>query len=88
MSPATPDAVSFLPFLPPAALVAAFVVLLVGTTFLKGLALWHAARNRQPFWFAGMLVVNTLGILELVYLVGFRKDKQVYMSQPSITKGS
>lgn len=39
----------------------------------KGLALWHASRNGQPWWFVAILLINTLGILEIVYLFGFAK---------------
>ncbi|MBI2409952.1 hypothetical protein HYV30_02830 [Candidatus Kaiserbacteria bacterium] len=39
---------------------------------IKGLALWHAARNTQKGWFIVMLVVNTIGILEIIYLIWFR----------------
>jgi hypothetical protein len=34
----------------------------------KGLALWRSALLRQKWWFIAFLVVNTLGILEIVYL--------------------
>ena len=34
----------------------------------KGLALWHAARKGQTGWFMIFLVVNTVGILEIIYL--------------------
>ncbi len=34
----------------------------------KGLALWHSARRGQYWWFIIMLFVNTLGILEIIYL--------------------
>jgi methionyl-tRNA synthetase len=50
------------------------VVLVVWTLVIKGFALWYAARNHQKAWFVLLLVVNTLGILELVYLIWFRKD--------------
>ena len=49
-----------------------FVVAAIWTIILKGFALWYAARNRQKAWFVILLVVNTLGILELIYLVWFR----------------
>jgi hypothetical protein len=39
----------------------------------KGLALWHAARRREPVWFVILLIVNTLSLLELVYLFGIAK---------------
>lgn len=41
----------------------------------KGLALWHSARKKQPGWFTVMLLVNTLGILEIVYLFFVAKIK-------------
>ena len=34
----------------------------------KGMALWKAAGLRQKSWFVAMLVINTLGILEIIYL--------------------
>jgi hypothetical protein len=46
----------------------------VWTIILKGFALWHAARNGQKWWFIALLIVNTLGILEIVYIVWFRPD--------------
>ncbi len=61
--------VSFLtlPFAFP--LLMAFVV---WTVAIKGYALWHAARGSQNGWFIFLLVVNLLGIPEIVYLVWFR----------------
>ncbi|MEN9740737.1 MAG: hypothetical protein RLZ72_1003 [Actinomycetota bacterium] len=49
------------------------VALLVLT--LKGFALWRAARAKSLGWFIVLLVVNTLGILELLYLFVFGKKK-------------
>lgn len=34
-----------------------------------GLALWHAARRGEKWWFLIFLLVHTLGILEIIYLV-------------------
>lgn len=57
---------AWLPFL---AVLAPFIlVLILWTIFWKGLALWHSAQRGQPWWFVIMLVVNTLGILEIIYL--------------------
>lgn len=41
----------------------------------KGLALWRAGRNYQKAWFVVMLIVNTAGILEILYLFVFSKMK-------------
>lgn len=39
----------------------------------KGLALWHAARDGHTRWFILLLVVNTLGVLEILYLYRVRR---------------
>jgi NADH:ubiquinone oxidoreductase subunit 6 (subunit J) len=42
---------------------------------LKGYALWHAAKRNETWWFVALLIVNTLGILELVYIFFFLKKR-------------
>ena len=39
------------------------------------MALWRAAKFGQRNWFIAILVVNAVGILEIVYLFGFAKTK-------------
>jgi Mg2+ and Co2+ transporter CorA len=51
------------------------LVVLVAVTSLKGMALWRAGRNNQKGWFVVLLVVNTLGLLEILYLIFSRKKK-------------
>lgn len=36
--------------------------------FWKGLALWKAARKKQVAWFVILLIVNSLGLLEIAYI--------------------
>ncbi len=43
------------------------VGLVLWILFWKGLALWKAASLRQRYWFVAILVLNTLGILEIIY---------------------
>ena len=50
-----------------------FIVVLVWSLFWKGLALWHSGRRGQPYWFLILLVVNTVGILEIIYLFAVLK---------------
>lgn len=46
-----------------------FVLLAVVWSLLwKGLALWRAAKRGEKVWFVVFLLVNTLGILEIIYL--------------------
>jgi len=48
------------------------VTAVIWTVILKGFALWHAARGGQKEWFIALLIINTFGILEIVYLIWFR----------------
>ncbi|MEG3069987.1 MAG: DUF5652 family protein [Candidatus Syntrophopropionicum ammoniitolerans] len=41
----------------------------------KGIALWYTARNSQLVWYIALLIVNTLGILEIIYLLFFRRKR-------------
>jgi hypothetical protein len=49
--------------------------LIVWSLFWKGLALWHAGRRGSAWWFVIMLVINTVGILEIIYLFAVLKLK-------------
>jgi hypothetical protein len=48
---------------------------LVWSVAWKGLALWKSARTDSKVWFIVFLIVNTLGILEILYLYVFSKKK-------------
>jgi len=44
----------------------------------KGVALWKAARRGEKVWFVVLLLVNTLAILEILYIFFFsKKEKEV-----------
>ena len=49
------------------------VPILIWSIIWKGLALWKAARLESKIWFVVLLVVNTAGILEILYLYIFSK---------------
>lgn len=42
----------------------------------KGVALWKAARADDKVWYVVILVVNTLGILPLLYILLRKQPKQ------------
>ena len=54
---------------------ALFLLVVLWSLFWKGLALWHSGRRGQPWWFVILLFVNTIGILEIVYLFGVARLK-------------
>jgi len=76
---------SYAPLLPTPLLLLTpfFIVIAVWSIAIKGYALWHAARNGQKEWFIALLVVNTVGILEIIYLIWFR-PKPKDSTSPSI----
>ena len=41
----------------------------------KGAALWKAARRSQKVWFIILLAVNTLGLLEILYIFVFSRGR-------------
>lgn len=43
--------------------------LMIADLILRGLALYQSARKEQRVWFAILLILNTAGLLPLVYLV-------------------
>lgn len=55
--------------------VVAIMALAIWSLVWKGLALWSAARNSDKVWFIVLLLVNTIGILEILYLYVFKKNK-------------
>jgi len=52
------------------------LLVLAWTLYWKAMALWHAVRNGEKGWFIALLIINTVGILEILYLYVFSKNKQ------------
>ncbi|TAL20318.1 hypothetical protein EPN90_01255 [Patescibacteria group bacterium] len=63
-----------------------FFLLLLGLLALKGFALWRAARNGHKVWFIAMLVINLIGILEVIYLLTAGKEEKPAAPQATETK--
>jgi len=62
-------------------------ILFLWSIFWKGVALWRAAKNRELKWFIALLVINTAGILDIVYLFYFSKEKLTFEELKSWYKG-
>ena len=56
----------------------ATLALLAWSLVWKGMALWRSARDNQRNWFIVLLVVNTLGLLEIFYLFAWDKVKNLF----------
>ena len=61
------------------------VTLILWSFVWKGLALWKAASLRQKWWFIIILVVNTFGILEIIYYFFVSRDYKVEVISDSET---
>jgi len=47
----------------------------------KGVALWKAAQLKDKCWFIALLVINTMAILEILYIFIFSKRKTIKSAQ-------
>jgi methionyl-tRNA synthetase len=53
-----------------------FVTIIIAWILLwKGLALWKSAKRNSPTWFVALLVINTIGIFEILYYYLFSEMK-------------
>ncbi len=55
-------------------LVILFLLFVIWTAIWKGLALWRSARMGHVVWFIVFLLVNLLGIPEIIYLIVTEKN--------------
>ncbi len=60
-----------------------FILFIIYSFVLKGIALWKAARKAQKGWFVALFLINTLGILELLYIFIFSKKENKIISNKS-----
>jgi hypothetical protein len=51
------------------------IIAVIWTLVWKAIALWKAARNDHKVWYIVMMIINTLGILEIIYIFGFSRKK-------------
>ena len=51
------------------------IALIAWTMIWKGIALWHAGKHNQKGWFVVMFLLNTAGLLPIIYLLGFKPRK-------------
>jgi hypothetical protein len=56
--------------------VVGLVAITIWVTIWKGIALWFAAGKKQKKWFIVLLVLNTLGLLPIIYLIWFKNSKK------------
>ncbi|HMP67277.1 MAG TPA: DUF5652 family protein [Candidatus Paceibacterota bacterium] len=62
-----------------------FISILVWSLIWKGIALWISSKQNAKIWFVALLVINTLGILEILYIFIFSKTKKNSLSSENST---
>lgn len=50
-----------------------WVIILLWEVIWKAIAMWHAARKNQLVWFILIVIINSIGILSIIYLLINRK---------------
>ena len=51
------------------------IVLAIWSIVWKAIALWKSARNTHKAWFVILLIVNSVGILDIIYIYLFSKKQ-------------
>ena len=54
-----------------------FLLYILYSLSVKGLALWKAAKNSHKYWFIGLLIINLFGIPELLYIFISQKTQSI-----------
>jgi len=52
------------------------IPLSIWTLVWKGMGLWKSAKNKKLYWFLAILILNTAGILPIVYILFFQKKRK------------
>jgi hypothetical protein len=56
-------------------------LLVIWSLVWKGFALWFAAKDNKKWWFIAILLINTAGILEIIYIFGFSQYGQSFRNK-------
>ena len=60
----------------PLTLILLLVPIMIWELIWKGIGLWKSGRNNQIIWFIFILIVNSFGILPIIYILSFQKKKR------------
>jgi methionyl-tRNA synthetase len=71
-----PSLVELTRFLESTAGITLVSVFFVWSLVWKGFALYRAGKQSQPGWFVALFLINTVGVLEILYLSLFSKRRQ------------
>ena len=58
-----------------------FLVIALWSLVWKTLAVWHAARNKQRIWMVVLLLVNTVGVLEIITILDNKSVTEILANE-------
>ena len=67
-----------------AGLTAIIVILFIWDFIWKGIGMWKAARLGQKGWFVAIFILNTLGILPIIYIYAVAKPAEKRISSGNV----
>ena len=70
----------------PAKIMLALAVAGIWSLIWKGFGLWYAAKEGKKGWFWAILILNTLGLLPIIYLLWFREREAEAELEPAEPK--
>jgi len=50
------------------------IILILWDTVWKAIAMWKSARNNHLVWFLCITIINSIGILPIIYILTHRKQ--------------
>ena len=53
------------------------VLLAIWDAIWKGIGLWKSAGHKQLAWFVAMFIINSAGILPIIYIYFFQKKRRL-----------
>lgn len=60
-----------------------FFLLVIWSGVWKAIALWKSARNNHLGWFIALCIINTLGVLEILYIYIWSKKENKNINTPT-----
>jgi hypothetical protein len=59
-------------------LLVVFIFVMLWSLFWKGVALWKSAKMDEGKWFIAILLINTVGLLEIIYIFTQKKKFRIF----------
>jgi len=62
-----------------------FFLIMIWSSVWKAIALWKEARNHHVGWFVALFIINTVGILEIIYIFLVSRKRAENTAIPTAT---